>query len=184
MPTYVVFLRAVNVRPRWVKMARLREVVQGSGFDDVQTYIQSGNVRVSTRMRSPDRVRARLEQIVEAEFGFPVACLVRRPAELTAIAAYADALAGPLDPSEVTGTERRYVTLVAEPLTTQQLEFCDSWQEPGERLHGHGREIYWWLGKSTHEAKIGNNRLERLGLVATTRDLKVMRTLAQRWGTS
>lgn len=184
MPAYVAFLRAVNVQPRWVKMARLREVLQDGGFDDVETYIQSGNVRVSTRMRSPDRVRARLEQLIEAEFGFPVACLVRRPAELTAIATYADALADPLDPAEVAGTERRYVTLVSDPLTQEQVDFCASWHEPGERLHGHGREIYWWLGKPTHEAKISNSRHERLGLVATTRDLKVIRTLAQRWGAS
>lgn len=182
MPTFIALLRGVNVRPRWVKMARLREVLTTAEFTDVDTYIQSGNVKVTTALRSPDRVRARLEALIEGEFGFSVPCIVRRPAELVAVAAYADGLASPLDPSEIGEKERRYVTFVSEPLTRQQLDFYDSWHEPGERLHGHEREIYWWLGKPTHQAKISNSRHERLGLVSTTRDLKVVRTLADRWG--
>ena len=181
MPTYVAFLRAVNIRPRWVKMARLREVLADAGFTDVDTYIQSGNVKVSTPRRSPARVRAQLEQIIEDEFGFPVPCIIRTPQQLREIAEYAESLTSPLDPAEIVEAERRYITFNTEPLTAEQLDFCARWQQPGERLLGHGSEIHWWLGMPTHEAKISNARIERLGIQATTRDLKVVRTLATRW---
>ncbi|WP_186526060.1 DUF1697 domain-containing protein [Leekyejoonella antrihumi] len=178
----MAFLRAVNVRPRWVKMSRLREVLVEDGFQDVETYIQSGNVKVSSSMRSVVRVRTRLEEVIEAEFGFPVPCIVRTPARLREIAEYAETLTSPLDPSEITETERRYVTMTAESLTPEQLAFCNEWRRPGERLHGDVGEIYWWLGMPTHQAKMSNARLERLGVVATTRDIKVVRELAARWG--
>ena len=44
MTTRVAFLRAVNLGRRTVKMARLVEVFEGLGYDDVWTYINSGNI--------------------------------------------------------------------------------------------------------------------------------------------
>ncbi|HWC22530.1 MAG TPA: DUF1697 domain-containing protein [Flexivirga sp.] len=178
MPRHVVFLRAVNVGGRWVKMQRLREVLTTAGYDDVQTHIQSGNVFLGTPMRSPQKVGAVLEQLLEAEFGFAIPCVVRSPAQLRAVVEYADGLADPLDGA----TLRRYVTFFREPLSEARAIALSEWGEPGERLHPSGGELHWWLGKPTHEAKISNARLERGGLVATTRDLKVVRTLADKWG--
>lgn len=178
MPQHIVLLRAVNVGGRWVKMQRLREFLSGNGFDDVETHIQSGNVLVSSSMRSPAKVASTLEKLLEAEFGFAIPCVVRSPARLREIAEYADGLPDPLDGK----TLRRYVTFFREPLATDRAEELSKWAEPGERLHPVGTEMHWWLDKPTHEAKISNARLERGGVVATTRDLKVVRTLADKWG--
>lgn len=178
MPRHIVLLRAVNVGGRWVKMQRLREVLTAAGFDDVQTHIQSGNVCLGSAMRSAPKVASTLEELLEAEFGFAIPCLVRSPVQLRAIAEYADGLADPLDGA----TLRRYVTFFREPLPPERAVELSKWTEPAERLHPSGSELYWWLGKSTHEAKVSNAVLERGGLVATTRDLKVVRTLADAWG--
>lgn len=178
MPRHIVFLRAVNVGGRWVKMQRLREVLADNGFQDVETYIQSGNIRVATPMRSPAKVAAALETLLEAEFGFAIPCIVRSPAQLRAVAAYADGLPDPLDG----GTLRRYVTFFGDPLPEDRAAELSAWDEPGERLQPAGSELHWWLGKSSHQAKISNARLERGGAVATTRDLKVVRALADKWG--
>ena len=58
MPSYVVLLRAVNIGKRQVKMASLREWLAEEGFTDVETYIQTGNVKVASRMRSAAKVEA------------------------------------------------------------------------------------------------------------------------------
>ena len=178
MPRHIVFLRAVNVGGRWVKMQRLREVLTSAGFDDVQTHIQSGNVCLGSPMRSARKVGAALEELLEAEFGFAIPCVVRSPAQLRAVAEYADGLADPLDGA----TLRRYVTFLQEPLPADRAAVLSEWDVPGERLHPAGSEIYWWLGKSAHESKVSNAHLERGGRVATTRDLKVVRALADKWG--
>ena len=52
----------------------------------------------------------------------------------------------------------------------------------GERLAVRGRAVHWWLGKPTRAAKIGNVRIEKALGPGTTRDLKVVATLAGRWG--
>ena len=48
MTRYVAFLRSINTPPRHVKMARLRGTFIRLGFENVATYIASGNVIFDT----------------------------------------------------------------------------------------------------------------------------------------
>lgn len=175
MTEFIVFLRAVNVSPRWVKMARLRDMLQDNDFE-CESYIQSGNLLVRTRLRSTAKVRAALEGLIGAEFGFEVPCIVRTPHQLADALTWVEGLAAPLP-----GEPRQYLTFFADPIPTAKQHEFDQWDLDGERLRARDTEVAWWLGKSTHEAKVSNARLERGGQVATTRDLKVVRTLVQRW---
>ena len=105
MPTWIGFLRAVNVGKRQVKMQALRELLQDKGFEDVETHIQSGNLKVRCATRSPSRVEAELRTLISDAFGFDVPVVVRTPAQLRpalerAFAAGAPALVNVLtDPS-------------------------------------------------------------------------------------
>lgn len=177
MARHIVFLRAVNVGGRWVKMQRLREVLTAAGFGEVETYIQSGNLRLTTSMRSPTKVATTLETLLEKEFGFAIQCVVRSPAQLSAVVDRADSFADPLGGATV----RRYVTFFRGTIPTDRATELSQWSEPGERLYADASELHWWLDKPTHQSKISNARLERGGLVATTRDLKVVRALADKW---
>ena len=69
--TQVGFLRAVNVGKRTVAMARLKAVVENVGYDDVWTYINSGNV-VFTGSGRRTALEDRLEAAFEPAFGFAV----------------------------------------------------------------------------------------------------------------
>ena len=53
MTTRVAFLRAVNVGKRTVAMARLASLVEGLGYDDVWTHINSGNVVFDAPAKPP-----------------------------------------------------------------------------------------------------------------------------------
>lgn len=49
MNRYVAFLRAINVgRTTVIKMADLKRMVESFGLENVQTYIQTGNVIFET----------------------------------------------------------------------------------------------------------------------------------------
>ncbi|WP_282449175.1 DUF1697 domain-containing protein [Microbacterium kunmingense] len=76
VPTYLAFLRAVNLGAKRVfPKDDIRRVVEGVGFTAVETYINTGNVRFRTSMRS----RARIESALEAAFAAPIgASMFRR----------------------------------------------------------------------------------------------------------
>lgn len=101
MPRYAALLRAINVGGnRKVPMARLRELLEEVGFTDVATYVNSGNVVLS----SPDpaaKVASRIATLLAAEFGFEVPTIVRTKAQLAKVVA-----ADPIDGG--TGSPRHY----------------------------------------------------------------------------
>ena len=49
MARHIVLLRGINIGSRnRIAMPKLREALEAAGFDDVQTYVQSGNVVLSS----------------------------------------------------------------------------------------------------------------------------------------
>lgn len=177
MPTYIAFLRAINVGGRFAKMADLRAGLVHQGLAEVETYIQSGNLRFTTSMASVSQVEAALESTLEELCGFTVRTIIRTPAQLAALASYGAGLASPLE-----GEVRRYVTFLREDPDDDFGETFNGWDIPGERAHVHGREVYLWLAHPSHAAKLSNARIERGGVVATTRDWKVVSALGTAWG--
>lgn len=82
MTTYIALLRAVNVGGTGkLPMAELRAMCEAAGFEDVRTYIASGNVVLRSKLGAP-RVRAALEAQLQAYAGKPVGVVVRTGAEL------------------------------------------------------------------------------------------------------
>ena len=85
---YLALLRGVNVGgANRVEMARLRAVTEGLGFDDVRTYINSGNLLFRTASTDRAALTDRLEFAIEAEFGFRVPLLLWTANELARLVA-------------------------------------------------------------------------------------------------
>ena len=178
MPTYIAFLRAVNVGNRWVKMELLRNHLGANGFAEVATHIQSGNVRVTTPLRSSAKVERTLHDVISDEFGFDVPTIVRTPAELRTIAERADAIDSPLSDGA-----RRYVIFMSGDVSPAGIDALHAWDAPGEAARVLGREVVLFLDTTFHTAKLTNARIEKLtGCVGTARDIKVVRALAEKWG--
>ena len=92
--TYIAFLRAINLgaKRKFPKDA-IKAAVEGP-VHRVETYINTGNVRLTTPLRSRARVEAALEKAFLEDRGFEVPTIVFTPKELVAIAEAADDLAG------------------------------------------------------------------------------------------
>jgi len=178
MPTYAVFMRAVNVGQRRVKMQRVRELLSDNDFDDVVTHINSGNVRVTTRTRSAAAVAAEVRRLLSDDVGFDIPCVARTVADLAAVAGQVDAIPSPLGDDA-----RTYVGfLQAEPPEAAATEL-GHWDAEGERAVALGAHVVLWLTRPSHEARLSNARVEKMtGLVSTFRDVKVVRALATKWG--
>lgn len=176
MPTYVAFLRAVNVGKRPYPMAALRVALEAAGFTDVATHIQSGNVRVSSSMRSSEKVAATLEQTFAAERGFEVATIVLTPAELTGVVDDAEKLSEQ-DPPGV----GHYVELLGAPAGEEATALVEGVDRPGCRYRVRGRAVHMLLDVPFHEMKPLPAAVRRAMGASTNRNLTVLRTLRERW---
>ena len=83
VPIYVAFLRAINLgATRKFPKAAIVAATEAAGGADVATHIASGNVRLTSSMRSIERVRTALEASYAAAAGFEVPVIAFTPAEL------------------------------------------------------------------------------------------------------
>ena len=91
MSVVIALLRGVNVTGNHlVKMETLRALCSALGCTEVQTYLQSGNVVFRAKERSEKSLgllATRLEDAVEAEFGFRVPVVLRAATDLRRIVA-------------------------------------------------------------------------------------------------
>ena len=176
MPTYIAFLRAINLgATRKFSKAAIVRACEAAGFTDVETYINSGNVRVSTPLRSVAKVEAALEKAFAEEAGFEVPTVALTQRELTQIAADAVELGAGHD-------GRYYVSLLKKAPTTTAVTELDGAGKDGERAVVRGRGAHLLLGKDYHTARLTNAVVEKHLGVSTNRNLNVIRTLAEKWG--
>lgn len=81
MNTFIVLLRGVNVSGKnKIPMAELRSTLNKSGFQEVQTYIQSGNIILKSE-ESKEAICIKIHEAIKVEFGFEIPVLVSTPEE-------------------------------------------------------------------------------------------------------
>lgn len=86
-PIRVALLRGINVGgANKVEMQGLRDALTAADFDEVTTYINTGNVLMRSEA-DPATVAERVRGVIDAEFGFSVPVLVRTGDEIVSIAA-------------------------------------------------------------------------------------------------
>jgi uncharacterized protein (DUF1697 family) len=177
MPTYLAFLRAINLGSRRVfpKDAIIR-ATEAAGFDDVATHINTGNVRLRTAQRSRARIEAALEESYLADRGFDVPTIVFRTDEFARLAAEGRELSAARP-----GLARHYVYLLKEepsPEVAQQVEATSG--EAGEMVV-RGRAAHALLRPGYQNGTVDPLRAAKLLGVATNRNLAVITALAERW---
>lgn len=177
MATYIAFLRAINLGAnRKFPKAAIKAAVEAAGFTDVETYLNTGNVRFDSSLRS----RAKLESAIAKAFledrGFAVPTMVFTQSEIRAIA---------LDLTDAAGfghQGKHYVSLLKDLPSEEAIEKVEALSTPGESAKVRGRTVHLFLGENYHEAKLTNVAIEKHLGVATNRNLTVIRALAEKWG--
>src|SRR5579871_5203913 len=86
MPVLISLLRGVNLGGhRKVKMDDLRAIYESLGFQNVVTYINSGNVLFKTKSRDLKRLGKSIEDAIEKACGFRSEVVLRTPADLRGV---------------------------------------------------------------------------------------------------
>ena len=86
MSTFVALLRGVNVGGRnRLPMADLRAALTADGLADVRTYIQSGNVVLTSAAKDPEVVATRVRSVIAREFGLDIPAVTLSGQQLEAL---------------------------------------------------------------------------------------------------
>ena len=160
-----MLLRGINIGPRnRIPMPALRELFTTAGFDDVRTYLQSGNVVLSSDADS-ERLAQECERRIAQAFGLSVDVLVRTRDELARVVRR-----NPL--GEVAVNPKRYqVTFLESELMPDVVDELAALAVAEEELIAVGREIYAWHPEGVARSKLATRLAGRgLGVKATARN--------------
>jgi uncharacterized protein (DUF1697 family) len=175
VPRYVALLRSVNVAGHGrLAMNDLRASVEGLGYEDVSTYIQTGNVLFSAASRRDAAVATAIEARLAEDFGDAPAVIVRTVAELVRVGSSSPYARAGADP------KRHHVTFLATAPTKKALAALDLPPSGRDELVVDGREVYVSTPDGYAETKYTGTFLERrLGVVSTTRNWNTVTKLCE-----
>jgi uncharacterized protein (DUF1697 family) len=159
---YAALLRGINVGGnKKIAMPALKALFEELGFDDVATYIQSGNVVFRTRKADGKAIEKRIAE----ELGHDVTVILRTGAELAA------AVKGNPFVSPKANLKQLYVVYLDRKPASGAAEQLDPDRSPGDRFSLAGRELYLDLGNGAGRTKLTLDYLERkLGVKGTARN--------------
>ena len=170
MPTYIALLRAVNVGGYGkLSMADFRKFLEGLGFENVQTYIQSGNA-VFDAPGPGKKVGAAIAAGLEKLMGAKVDVIVRTHEELTRLIA-----ANPFaDEAAADGARVAVSFLAGEAAPAARPAFQaiqEKYPQRRDRFHVAGEHIYFHFPDGAGETKFTGKALERaIGVPGTARN--------------
>jgi uncharacterized protein (DUF1697 family) len=167
-------LRGINVgSSRRVPMADLRELLEEAGFQNVATYVQSGNIALDSTAK-PAALEARLAELMQARFGFEVPVVVRSGKQLAAIVEH-DPFKGVAD-----DPKRYQVSFLSQKLSAETVARLQELAHESERVAVHGREVYAWHPDGVARSKLWNALAGTgLGVTATARNWRTVNRLLE-----
>ncbi len=164
-PVQIALLRGINLGPRnRIAMPALRDALAGAGFDGVRTYLQSGNVVLSSGLSS-SKLADKCSRLIKKQFGLDIDVVVRTHAQLAKVVE--------LDPlGDVASNPKRYqVSFLDGKLSRETVKKLETAAMESERFLVRGREVYAW-----HPAGVARSKLwallagRGLGVTATSRN--------------
>lgn len=174
MGRMVALLRAVNVGGRKLPMAELRALCAELGWEDVATYIQSGNV-VFTAPGKAEAIETMLEQAIAKEFGLDVPVIVRSKAEWAAYPAE-----NPF-PKEAKDEPNRLMLVVTKrPPAAGAAAAIEARAKAGERVRQAGDALWFHYPEGAGTSKLTPSLVDRaIGSPGTARNYNTVMKLKE-----
>ncbi len=174
MNHYISLLRGINVRgQRRIGMEELRALYESLNFNNVRTYIQSGNVIFDNHKSSISGLTNTIETAIEQTFGFSVTTLIRTKKEfynLIESNPFLDECNGDIT--------KLHVTFLSDTPSSSSVIEIKEVDYGSDQLFISGKEIHLYCPNGYGRTKLSNSFFERkLGMSATTRNWKTVTTL-------
>ena len=152
MPVYVALLRGINVGGNnLIKMTDLKAAFEDLGFEDVQTYIASGNVILRSATEPAAALEKRIEAALSKAFDYESRVLVRSLAQMRGVVTGA--------PKGWPDARKRCnVAFLKAPLTVAKAMKVATPKEGVDTLH-RGKGVIYFDSLKSKLVKSGMNRI-------------------------
>lgn len=174
MTTFISLLRGINVTgKKLIKMEALRAIYEDLGFQNVETYLQSGNVIFSALDIEARQIEKRISDRIENDFGFLVTVIVLSVSQLSKIITN-----NPLLEKENIDPTFLHVTFLSS--RPKNIDFGPIEKKCQNRaaIFYSDNSIYLFCPDGYGKTKLTNNFLEKnLKTGATTRNWKTINEL-------
>ena len=173
MNTYIAFLRGINVGgKKKILMQELRDLLTKNGFQNVKTYIQSGNIIFTSQESNTYQLEAAISKSIQLHFNLEVPVLVKGYKEVRDI----------FDNCPFSEEEKKhsYFSLLyqapSNALLTQVSEL--EYQKASIAITKHC--VYFYSAIGYGKTKYNNTFFEgKLKVVATARNYKTIKKLLE-----
>jgi uncharacterized protein (DUF1697 family) len=174
---YITLLRGINVGgKRMIKMELLKKLFEEMGFEDVITYINSGNIIFKASEKNSDKVVQIIESHLLIRLGYDVQVCVRTLEEMVDIVKNNPFSGLTLDKKTV-----EYVTFLSSKASKEQKETLESLSCETDVIKVIDREIYIVSFKEKGESILLKSVIEKntKGLTATNRNWNTVMKLIE-----
>ena len=168
MKTYVALIRGINVGGhKKVPMAILRDVLNKADFQDVKTYIQSGNIVFKSTEKNSKTIERIIQKSIESYFSFLVPVIVKTKEELQFI----------FDSCHLSDEKRResYFVLFDDIPDSELVKEVESITFENEEFSIVRDCLYFYSSTGYGRTKFNMNSIEKkLKVNATSRNFKTI----------
>ena len=169
MAKYVALLRGVNVGgARKLPMAELRTLLESIDLEDVQTYIQSGNVVFTAKKKVTPK---RLEAAIAEQFGIEPAVVLRTPEDLRSVVEH--------NPFPKADTGQLHVGFMASEPPKKSVAGLDGGPFAPDEFVVRGTELYLHLPNGMGRTKLPPYLDRRLKVPTTYRNWRTITKLIE-----
>lgn len=159
---FIALLRGINVGGNtMLKMSDLKACLETTGFENVVTYINSGNVGLDAEGDEGFVVR-KFEQAVEAAFDRQIPVMVREQSDISRIIE-----ANPFA-SQFESHKEMHVLFLKDEMPLDKVDALLEAATPPERLAVRAREIFCHLPMGVANSLLGKSFIEKKLKVAVT----------------
>ena len=171
MKTYIALLRGINVSgQKIIKMELLREILGELDFENISTYIQSGNIIFDSSIKDVAVLENQISKKIEEHFGFLVPVRITNLEELKAIVHE-----NPFVEENLLDEKQPYVAFLSDVPAPNNLEQLQAIDFANDRFINKDRALYLWYADSAANTKLSNVVIEKkLQLKATSRNWKTV----------
>ncbi len=161
MEAYIIILRGINVSGKnKLPMQELRGLLNQLEFQDVQTYIQSGNIILKSK-EDKINIAKKIKERIENQFGYDIPVLVKT------VSAWKKAIEN--NPYKNVEEKQQYFTFLSEKPEIETVE-VNAKEDEYEIIDD---VVYVNAVGGYGKTKLNNNFFEKkLKVTATTRNLK------------
>lgn len=176
MITHLALLRGINVSGHnMIKMEALKTVLEAAGFQNVQTYIQSGNVFVDTVETNAAAVGFKIKQELFKNFGHEVPVVVIAKSDLDACLNN-----NPFLKEKEVDTKKLYVAFISTTLKDTSINDLKISQFKPDEARIDGNKIFIKYAVGAGKTRFDQKYIEKkLNVVATIRNWNTVLNLKE-----